>query len=156
LPIDAPNLSALLGKAVLTEKKAHKILTGKYRRYNIVAHCLMAQGASLGQYINVFSIEITSKKRSAASVCRVLPICQDIAYSFCFTGAETEIHKIKDDSKIIRQTNLDRRGLRPIPIIYHLLDPPSFLLPTTFNASDISLHVSLLCRRGCFLLHSRE
>ena len=22
------------------------------------------------------------------------------AYSFCFTGAETEIHKIKDDSKL--------------------------------------------------------
>jgi hypothetical protein len=28
LPIDAPNLSALLGKAVLTEKKAREILTG--------------------------------------------------------------------------------------------------------------------------------
>jgi hypothetical protein len=49
------------------------------------------------------------------------------------TGAETEIHKIKDDSKIILQTNLDRRGLRPIPIICHRLDPPSFSLPTTFN-----------------------
>jgi hypothetical protein len=64
---------------------------------------------------------------------RVLPIRQDIAYSFCFTGAETEIHEIKDDSKIIGQTNLDRRGLRPIPIICHLLDPPSFSLPTTIN-----------------------
>jgi hypothetical protein len=31
------------------------------------------------------------------------------------------------------QTNLDRRGLRPIPIICHCLDPPSFSLPTTFN-----------------------
>jgi hypothetical protein len=64
---------------------------------------------------------------------RILPISQDIAYSFCFTGAETEIHKITDDSKIIRQTNLDRLGQRPIPIICHLLDPPSFSLPTTFN-----------------------
>jgi hypothetical protein len=62
-----------------------------------------------------------------------LPNCQDITYLFCFTGAETEIHKIKDDSKIIMQTNLDRRGLRPIPIICHLLDPPSFSLPTTFK-----------------------
>jgi hypothetical protein len=53
-----------------------------------------------------------------------LPIRQDIANSFCFTGAETEIHKIKDDSKIIRQTNLDRRGLRPIPIITFLTPPP--------------------------------
>ncbi len=61
------------------------------------------------------------------------PIRQDIAYSFFFTGAETEIHKIKDDNKIIRQTNLDRRGLRPIPIICHLLDPLSFSLLTTFK-----------------------
>jgi hypothetical protein len=55
LPIDAPNLSALLGKAVLTEKKAREILTGNYRRCNIVAHCLMAQGASLRQYISAGS-----------------------------------------------------------------------------------------------------
>jgi hypothetical protein len=41
---------------------------------------------------------------------RVLPIRQDITYSFCFTGAETEIHKIKDDGKIERETNLDCRG----------------------------------------------
>jgi hypothetical protein len=41
---------------------------------------------------------------------RVVPIRQDIAYSFCFTGAETEIHKIKDDGKIERETNLDHRG----------------------------------------------
>jgi hypothetical protein len=56
LPIDAPNLSALLGKAVLTEKKARKILTGNYRRCNIVAHCLMAQGALLRQYFSAGSV----------------------------------------------------------------------------------------------------
>ncbi len=56
-----------------------------------------------------------------------------IAYSFFFTGAETEKDKIKDNSKIIRQTYLDGRGLRPIPIMCHLLDPPSFSLPTTFK-----------------------
>jgi hypothetical protein len=39
-----------------------------------------------------------------------LPICQVIAYSFCFTGPETEKHEIKDDGKIERETNLDRRG----------------------------------------------
>jgi hypothetical protein len=78
---------------------------------------------------------VLQKKETLQLIRRVLPMRQDIAYSFCFTGAETEIHKIKDDSKIIRQTNLDRRGLRPIPIICHLLDPPSFSLPTTFNKS---------------------
>jgi hypothetical protein len=51
LPIDAPNLSASLGKAVLTEKKSREKLTGNYRRYNIVAPCLMAEGSSLRQYI---------------------------------------------------------------------------------------------------------
>jgi hypothetical protein len=44
----------------------------------------------------------TSKKETLQVIRRVLPIRQDIAYSFCFTGAETEIHKIKDDNKIIR------------------------------------------------------
>ena len=102
----------------------------------------MAQGASLRQYISAGSdvpslvLRLLQKKRNAASVRRVLPIRQDIAYSFCFTGAETEIHKIKDDSKIIRQTNLDRRGLRPIPIICHLLYPPSFSLLTTFKVEN--------------------
>ena len=76
---------------------------------------------------------ITSKKETLQVIRRVLPTRQDIAYSFCFTGAETEIHKIKDNSKIIRQTNLDRRGLGPIPIICHCLDPPSFSLSTTFK-----------------------
>jgi hypothetical protein len=47
--------------------------------------------------------------------------------------AETEIYKIKDDSKIKRQTTLDRHGPRPIPNICHLPDPSSFSLPTTFK-----------------------
>jgi hypothetical protein len=46
---------------------------------------------------------ITSKTETLQVIRSVLPICQDIAYSFCFTGAETEIHKIKDDSKIDRE-----------------------------------------------------
>jgi hypothetical protein len=77
--------------------------------------------------------KVLKKKETLQIIRRVVPIRQDIAYSFCFTGAETEIHKIKDNSKIIMQTNLDRRGLRPIPIICHCLDPPSFSLPTTFK-----------------------
>jgi hypothetical protein len=89
------------------------------------------------------------KKNSSSTVIRcVLPICQDIAYSFCFTGAETEIHKIKDNSKIIRPTNLDRRGLRPIPVICHILDPPSFSLPTTFKLFTVPsyLKTSISCK----------
>ncbi len=78
--------------------------------------------------------KVLQQKKTLQVIRLVLPIRQDITYSFCFTGAETEVHKIKDDSKIIRLTNLDRRGLRPIPIICHLLDPPSFSLPTTFKA----------------------
>jgi hypothetical protein len=102
----------------------------------------MAQGASLRKYISAVSdvpslvLTLLQKKKTLQVIRRVLPIRQDIAYSFCFTGAEPDIHKIKVDSKIIRQTNLDRRGLRPIPIICHLLDPPSFSLPTTFNVTN--------------------
>ncbi len=58
--------------------------------------------------------KITSKKEKLQVIRRVLPIRQDIAYSFCFIGAETEIHKIKDDSKIDREKNIDRRGPRQI------------------------------------------
>jgi hypothetical protein len=45
-----------------------------------------------------------------------------------------EKHQIKDDSKMKRQTNLDRRSPGQIPIICHLLDPPSFSLATTFKS----------------------
>ncbi len=85
------------------------------------------------KWSNDAAYKSTSKKETLQVIRRVLPYCQDITYSFFFTGAETEIHKIKDNSKIIMQTNLDRRGLRPIPIICHHLDPPSFSLPTTFK-----------------------
>ena len=57
---------------------------------------------------------LETKKETLQVIRRVLSICQDIAYSFCFTGAETEIHKIKDDSKINKEKNIDRRGPRQI------------------------------------------
>ncbi len=57
----------------------------------------------------------------------------NIAYSFCFTGAETKMHKIKDDSKIDSEKNIDRRGPSQIGTVWHILDPPTFSLPTTFK-----------------------
>ncbi len=73
-------------------------------------------------------------EKSHGLKCRALPIYANIAYWLCFTGAETEIEKIKDDTKIKRQTNLYRRGPRPIMNVCHLPDPPPFSLPTTFLA----------------------
>ena len=88
---------------------------------------IYVRGGSVVEVSRIRSIlVITSKKETLQVIRRVLPNCQVITYSFCFTGAETEIHKIKDDSKIIMQTNLDRRGPRPIPIICHLLGHPPF------------------------------
>ncbi len=52
---------------------------------------------------------------------------------FALLGRKRKYIKSKTTAKLVRQTNLDRRGLRPIPIICHLLDPPSFSLPTTFK-----------------------
>jgi hypothetical protein len=54
----------------------------------------MAREASLRQYkiVNDAANKSTSKKGTLQVIRRVLPIRQDIAYSFCFTGAETEIH----------------------------------------------------------------
>jgi hypothetical protein len=43
------------------------------------------------------------------------------------------MHKIKDDSKIDREKNIDRRGPRQIGTDWHIPDPPTFWLPTTFN-----------------------
>jgi hypothetical protein len=44
-----------------------------------------------------------------------------------------EIDKIKDDSKIYREMNLDRRGPNQIGTDWHIPDPPTFSLLTTFK-----------------------
>ncbi len=70
-------------------------------------------------------------------------ILQRFAYSvghclsFCFTGAETEIDKIKGNSKIDRETHLHRRGPSRIGTDWHIPDPHTFSLPTTFNALGV-------------------
>ncbi len=81
---------------------------------------------------------IIKEKNKHRFYCSVLPIRWDIAFSFCFTGVETEIDKIKDDSKIDREKNIDRRGPRQIGTDRHIPDPPSFSLPTTFKSSSCS------------------
>jgi hypothetical protein len=57
---------------------------------------------------------------------RTLPI------DFALLGRKRKYIKSKTTGKL-KKTNLDRRGPRPIPIICHLPDSPSFSLPTTFN-----------------------
>ena len=95
---------------------------------------IYVRGGSVVEVSRIRSIlVITSKKETLQVIRSVLPIRQDIAYSFCFTGAETEIHKIKDDSKIDREKNIYRRGPSQIGTVWHILDPPTFSLPTTFN-----------------------
>ncbi len=65
---------------------------------------IYVRGGSVVEVSWICSILVITSKTETLQVIRsVLPICQDIAYSFCFTGAETEIHKIKDDSKIDRE-----------------------------------------------------
>ncbi len=68
---------------------------------------------------------------------RVLPILLGHCPLIFFTGAETEIHKIEDDSIIKTQTNLDRRGPRTIPIVCHLPDPPSFVTDYLYTKKKI-------------------
>jgi hypothetical protein len=98
----------------------------------------LAQDASLRQYIGATQVypSLILQQISETTIRRVLPFRQDIAYRFCFTGAETEILKIKDNSKIKREKNLDRCGQRHIVNIWHLPDPPSFSLTTTFNLQN--------------------
>ncbi len=102
----------------------------------------MAQRASLRQYISVANnvpsvvfprctqgTNLIQKKETRQEIRRVLPICEVIAYWFCFTEAETEIHKIKDNSKIKREKNIDRRGQRHIGMAP---SQPSFFLVTDY------------------------
>ena len=129
------------------QKKNREIKLGNYRCCKFGPHYLLAQQALLRQYIAPIywrsaGIPILNSSADYLSpLCRVLPIRQDITYWFCFTGAETEIHKIKDDSKINIEKNINRRGQRHIVNVWHLSDPPSFSLPTTFK---INLYSNLV------------
>ncbi len=78
--------------------------------FMFTAHRLMTQDDQVRQQAK----RVIKKKKNIDLMGSVSPIRQAIAYSFCFTGAETEIHKIKDDSKINREKNIDRRGQRHI------------------------------------------
>ena len=64
---------------------------------------------------------------------RAVPIRQDIAYYLCFTVAETEILKIKDDINTKSLTILDHHGPTHIENVCHFSGPPSFSLQTTFK-----------------------
>ena len=94
----------------------------------------MAREASLRQYNSAESnrqtvrnrlmtqqTKVLQNKETLQVICRALPIRQDNAYSFCFTGAETEIHKIKDNKKNYKANK--PRSPRSEAISYHL--PPS-------------------------------
>jgi hypothetical protein len=97
------------------------VLEASLRQYNgaesnvpslvLTQRFIYVRGGSVVEVSRIRSIlVITSKKKTLQVIRSVLPIRQDIAYSFCFTGAETEIHKIKDDSIIYREKNINRRG----------------------------------------------
>ncbi len=105
MPIDAPNRPGIVGDARWAEKKIRKIKFGNYRCCKFGRHCLLAQDASLRQYIGAAQVypSLILQQISETTIRRILPFRQDIAYWFCFTGAEAEILKIKDDSKIKRE-----------------------------------------------------
>ncbi len=136
---NAPNHPELVGDERRIEKKICEIKFGNYRRSKFGPHCLLAQDASLRQYIGaaqvypslIFQqISYSLWRQQFAAFClfvRTLPI------EFALLGRKTEIHKIKDDSKINREKNIDRRVQRHIVNVWHPPDPPSFSLPTTFK-----------------------
>jgi hypothetical protein len=57
-------------------------------------------------------MRIIKEKKKHRSYGSVSPIWYVIAYSFFFSVAETEIDKIKDNSKIDTEKNIDRHGPR--------------------------------------------
>jgi hypothetical protein len=58
---------------------------------------------------------------------RTLPI------HFALLGRKRKYIKSKTDSKIDREKNIDRRGPRQNGTDWHIPDPPTFWLPTTFK-----------------------
>ncbi len=78
-------------------------------------------------------MRIIKEEKKHRSYGIVSPIRQDIAYSYCCIGAETEIRKIIGDSKIDGEKNIDRRGPRQIGTVWHIPGLPTFSLPTTFK-----------------------
>jgi hypothetical protein len=100
----------------------------------------MAQGSSLRQYISAGNdvpslvLRLLQKKETLQVFAAFCLIVRTSPIHFALLGRKQKYIKSKTTAKLVRKTNLDRRGLRPIPIICHLLDPPSFSLPTTFKA----------------------
>jgi hypothetical protein len=70
--------------------------------------------------------------------------------------AETEILKIKDDSKIDRETNLDRRGLSQIGTDWHFPDPRTFSLPSTFKGIEFGLAEVLFHTKPILVIHTEQ
>jgi hypothetical protein len=83
----------------------------------------------------------------------------------CFTGAETEINKIKDNSKIKREKNLDRRGPRTfatlkIPILSPYRLPLMFFVNlcyklSTSGAENFSFTWKKRLEKDCFCVTFR-
>jgi hypothetical protein len=91
LPIDAPNLSALLGKAVLTEKKAREIQAGNYRR------CKYWRSASIHIPYDTADFFHSLWSQQFAAFClfvRTLPI------GFALLGRKRKYIKSKTTSKL--------------------------------------------------------
>jgi hypothetical protein len=101
-----PNLPELIGEAVLTEQKACEILTGNYRRYNIVAHCLMTQGASLRQYISAGSdvpslvLRLLRKKESLQVFTAFCLFVRTLPIHFALLGRKRKDIKSKTTAKL--------------------------------------------------------
>ncbi len=102
----------VIRRCVGNRKKIREIKFGNYRHCQFWPHPLLAKDASLHQYIGAAQIYLSLMIQQISFTLYGdnnsprLPIRQDITNWFCFTGAETEIHKIKDDSKIKRDKNI--------------------------------------------------
>ncbi len=58
---------------------------------------------------------------------------------FALLGRKQKYIKSKMTAKFFRGKNIDRRGQRHIVNVWHLSDPPSFSLPTTFKREHSAL-----------------
>ncbi len=146
----------VIRRCTANRKKTREIKLGNNRRCKFGPHYLLAQDASLRQYTGAAQVYPSLILQQISWTLYGDNNSPSFAYSsghylqywFCFIWAETEIPKIKDDIKIKREKNINRRGQRNIVNVWHLSVPPFFSLSTTFKRfkNSCSAEITVLYR----------
>jgi hypothetical protein len=105
LPIDAPSQSAFLGNARRTVKKAREIKFENYRRCKFGPYHLLAQQASLRQYIGAAQVypSLILQQISSALFAAFCLFVRTLPNDFALLGRKRKYIKSKMTAKLIKK-----------------------------------------------------